>query len=154
MDWGSLFIITGVIAVAIFGAFYFLNRWSSRKMVEQEEAIERTKQTVSIYVIDKKKLRPSKANFPKAVTEQIPRYAKLMKMPLVKAKIGPQILTLMCDKNVFEALPLKKNVAVEIAGIYIVNMKGMKSAKEMKALAQAKKGGDGRPFWKKLIGIK
>ena len=154
MDWGSLFIIIGVIAVAICGGFYFLNRWSSRKMVEQQDAIERTKQTVSIYVIDKKKLRPSKASFPKAVVEQIPRYAKLMKMPLVKAKVGPQILTLMCDKNVFEALPLKKNVAVEVAGIYIVSMKGMKTAKERKAIAQAKKGEEERPFWKKLIGIK
>ena len=60
-------------------------------------------------------------------------------MNFVKAKIGPQIMTLICDKNVYNALPLKKNVKVELAGIYISNMQGLKSKEEMKALAKEKK---------------
>lgn len=154
MDWGNFVIIAFVIALAAFGGFYFLNRWAGRKMLDQQEAIEKTKQTAAIYIIDKKKMRPGDANLPKSVVQQMPRYAKLMRMPLVKAKVGPQILTLMCDKNVFEALPLKKSVTVEIAGLYIVGMRGLRSAKEMKAAAQTKKGADGRPAWKRFIGLK
>ena len=57
----------------------------------------------------------------------------------VQVKVGPQILTLIADKRVFDAMPLKKTVKVEIAGLYIVNIVGMKSAEEMKAIAKAKK---------------
>lgn len=62
-----------------------------------------------------------------------------MKMNFVQVKVGPQILTLIADKRVFDAMPLKKTVKVEIAGLYIVNIVGMKSAEEMKAIAKAKK---------------
>lgn len=120
--------LLGAAAVGL----YFLNRWASRRMSDQQDMIERTKMTVSIYVIDKKKDKPANANLPKAVSEQLPKIYRFMKMPLVKAKVGPQIVTLMCDKQVFEALPIKKNVKVDLAGIYIVGMKGMKSKKEMK----------------------
>ena len=126
MFWDILvisFIVVAVIALALF----FLNRWASKRMVEQKMMIERTKQPASIYVIDKKRDKIDNANFPKVVQEQIPKWNKLMKMYLVKAKIGPQIATLMCDKEVFDALPLKKTVKVDIAGMYIVSMKGMKS---------------------------
>jgi hypothetical protein len=76
---------------------------------------------------------------------QIPRMGKIMKMPLVKAKIGPQILTLMCDAKVFPALPVKKNVTVDLAGMYIVDMKGMKTKREMAAIRKGRKGGDATP---------
>ena len=53
-------------------------------------------------------------------------------MPLVKAKVGPQIVNLMCDKSVFEIIPVKKNVKVELAGIYIVSVKGANLANKKK----------------------
>jgi hypothetical protein len=65
--------------------------------------------------------------------------AKIMKMPLVKAKIGAQIMTLVCDADVFKALPLKKTVSVEIAGAYIVSMKGMKTKMEMQAMRRSRR---------------
>ena len=77
--------------------------------------------------------RIQNANLPKAMAAQIPRMSKLMKVPLVKAKIGKDIMTLVCDNNVFPALPVKKSVTVELAGIYIVSMKGQKSKAEMAA---------------------
>jgi hypothetical protein len=145
--WDIAIIVFIVIAVVILTMF-LLNRWASRRLVEQKTMIERNKQAASIYVIDKKKDRLKNANFPKAVHEQVPRWNKLMRMYLVKAKIGPQIMTLMCDKEVFNALPLKKTVKVDLAGIYIVSMKGMKTKQEMAAL----KTGGGLPWYRRLIG--
>ena len=62
---------------------------------------------------------------PKAVFDQLPKKAKAKKAFLVRAKVGPQIVTLMCDKPVFNVMPVKKNVKVELAGMYIVGITGM-----------------------------
>ncbi len=130
-----IFFVVAAIGVGL----YFFSRWAYRRMGDQQSMIDKTKTTVSIYVIDKKKDKLTNANFPKAVTDQIPKYSRLLKMPLVKAKIGPTIATLICDKQVFDVIPLKKNVKVELAGIYISGMKGMKTKQELKQIAKAKK---------------
>lgn len=133
-----ILIIMGIVFAVIFG-FYMLNRWASKKMVNNEEMIERSKVATTIYVIDKKKEKPTASNLPKAVFNQLPKYYRFLKIPLVKAKVGPQIVTLMCDKKVFAALPVKKNAKVEVAGIYIVSMKGMKTDAELKEMKKIKK---------------
>jgi len=135
-DWA---ILISVIVLVLVVVLYFLNRWSSKKMAQQNEMVEKHKQTATIYVIDKKKDKITNANLPKAMMSQVPRMGRIMKMPMVKAKVGKEIMTLMCDNKVFPALPLKKNVTVEIAGIYIVSMKGMKSKSEMKSQKKARK---------------
>jgi hypothetical protein len=119
-------IIVVVVAAVVLG-LYFLSNWANKKAAEQQSMINSTKMTTSILVIDKKKDKLTNANMPKAVVDQIPKYLKFKKMPLVKAKIGPQIMTLICDPKVFKELPVKKQVKVDIAGIYIVGMRGGKT---------------------------
>ena len=55
------------------------------------------------------------ANLPKMVLEQTPKYLRGSKMPIVKAKIGPRIMTLMADPKVFDQLPVKAEVKAESA---------------------------------------
>ncbi|MCL2461972.1 MAG: hypothetical protein FWF44_04845 [Defluviitaleaceae bacterium] len=151
-DVVGIILLVAIIIVAIFAGLYFLNRWSSRKMVDQNAMIEKNKQTVSIFVIDKKKEKASEVNLPKSVSQNLPKLYRFMKMPFVKAKVGPQILTLMCEKKVYEVLPVKKNVKVELAGIYIVGMKGMKTKKEMEELARSRHGNADAPLkWNQKI---
>jgi hypothetical protein len=135
--------IVAILAIIVAAVFYFINRWAGKKAAAQQDMVEQHKQTVSIYVIDKKKDKITNAGFPKSVQEQIPRMAKIMKTPLVKAKIGPQIMTLVCDAKVYDALPLKKTVSVEIAGAYIVGMKGMKTKMEMAQMRKARRKSGG-----------
>lgn len=135
-------IIIAIVLILIVVALYFLNRWAGRRMATQQDMVERHKQTVTIYVIDKKKDKIQNANLPKAMAAQVPKMSRLMKVPLVKAKIGKDIMTLMCDNHVFPALPVKKNVTVEMAGIYIVSMKGQKTKAELAAQKKARKGGN------------
>ena len=97
-----------------------------------EDFIEQNKVLTQIFVIDKKIEKPSPTNMTKAVYEQMPKMARIRKMPLVKAKVGPQIVNLMCDKSVYEIIPVKKNVKVELAGIYIVKVKGTNLANKKK----------------------
>jgi len=136
--------IIAIVAIVAVSVFYFLNKWAGKKAATQHDMVEQHKQTVSIYVIDKKKDKITNAGFPKAVQDQIPRMAKIMKTPLVKAKIGTQITTLVCDAAVFDALPVKKTVQVEVAGAYIVGMKGLKTKMQMAEIRNTRrsKGGE------------
>jgi len=136
--WDILFLVF-IIAAVLGVGFYFLNKWASTKMVEQQETMNRVKQMVTIFVIDKKKEKPINSTLPKEVKAKLPKIYRFIKMPLVKAKLGPQIVTLISEQKVFDALPLKKNVRVELAGIYIAGMQGLKSKKEMQAMAKARK---------------
>ena len=60
------------------------------------------------------------------VYEQTPKYMRWMKVPVVKAKIGPKVMTLMADNSVFETLPVKKEVKVVVSGIYITEIKSVR----------------------------
>lgn len=136
LDW---LIIVAVIIGVIFAGLYFVNKWAYKKMDTQQTLINKMKNSANIYVIDKKRDKITNINVPKAVIEQMPRLYKKMKMCFVQAKMGPQIVTLMCDKKVFAAIPVKKNVKVEIAGMYIVSVAGMKTPEELKAIKKQKK---------------
>ena len=123
--WQILLIVLAVVAVVL-GVLYFVGRRLQTKADGQQEIINQSKITTSILVIDKKKMRIGDSNLPQMVQDQVPTYLKWRKMPLVKAKIGPKIQTLMCDEKLFKELPVKKNVKVELAGMYIVGIKGYK----------------------------
>lgn len=139
MSLGDILIIIFAVIGIIFGLLIWLNRKASKKMDQQQEMINRSKQTTTIFVIDKKRAKITEVNMPKAVTEQMPKAYKFLKLYFVQAKIGPQILTLICDKRVFNAITIKKNIKVELAGIYIVSVVGMKSQRELKEIKKAKK---------------
>ena len=117
-------IIIILLAVALFFA-YRMNRKAMGQMIQAQDFIDANRQTVQIFVIDKKNEKPSTSNMPKMVYDQLPKKAKAKKAFLVRAKVGPQIVTLMCDKPVFNVMPVKKNVKVELAGMYIVGITGM-----------------------------
>ncbi len=136
-DWFLLIVLIIAIIVCI---LYFLNKKAYKKMNEQNEMIEQNKMLQTAYIIDKKRDRITNIeSMPKAVLSQMPKWGKFIKMYFVRVKIGPQIVTLMADKSVYNALPVKKTVKIEMAGMYIVNMIGMKSASELKAIEKAKK---------------
>ena len=137
--WIDILLIVIVVLGAIVAGLYFLNRWAAKRVTQQQDMVEKTKQSASIYVIDMKRDKAANVTLPKVVMENLPRTAKLMKMYFVKAKIGPQIVTLMCEKTVFNALDVKKTFQVELAGIYIASVKGMKTKYELKQAQKAKK---------------
>ena len=135
----DIFLLVLIIVGVIFGILYWLNRKASKKMGDQQELIDRTKQTTSIFVLDKKRAKITEVNMPKVVTQNMPKFYKYLKLNFVQAKIGPQIMTLICDKRIYNAITVKKNIKVELAGIYIVNVIGMKSKEEYKAIQKEKK---------------
>lgn len=125
MNFSDVLIIIIVVLALILVGLYFLNKKSMRRMIQAQDFIDQNRTTVQIFVIDKKQEKPSPTNLPKAVYEQMPKSAKMRKTNMVRAKVGPQIVTLLCDKPVYNVLPVKKSVKVDIAGMYIIGMKGL-----------------------------
>jgi ribosomal protein L10 len=70
------------------------------------------------------------AGLPAAVMEQTPKYMRRAKLPIVKAKIGPQIVTLISDAAIFDTIPVKKEVKATISGLYITSVKGIRGKLE------------------------
>ena len=122
----NVILVILIIIVAALAILYFLGRKLEKRQVEQQALMEAAAQTVSMLVIDKKKMKIKEANLPKIVYEQTPKYMRWAKVPVVKAKIGPKVMTLMADERVFQALPVKTEAKVVISGIYITEIKRCK----------------------------
>jgi L-cystine uptake protein TcyP (sodium:dicarboxylate symporter family) len=119
--WVVYIIIILVIIAAVVGFKIFKKRMQKR-VDTQKTLVDQHKVTTTIFVIDKKKGKIGDSNLPKSVIDQIPRLYKIRKVPLITAKVGPQIVTLLSEENVYDSLPVKKNVRVDIAGIFIVSI--------------------------------
>lgn len=119
-----LLVITGVLLIAVI-ALYFFGKKMEKKQAAQQEQIDAAKQTVSMLIIDKKKMKIKDSGLPAMVLEQTPKYLRWSKVPIVKAKVGPQVLSLMCDDKIFDDIPVKREVKAVVSGIYITSVKGL-----------------------------
>lgn len=122
----TVLLVILLILLIVLVALYFYGRKMQERQNAQQPAFEAAKQTVSMLIIDKKKLPISKAGFPKIVSDNTPWYVRFMKVPVVKAKVGPKVMTLMADEKVFRALPLKQECKVVVSGIYIAELKSVR----------------------------
>ncbi len=127
--WLPIVIILIVMVGALVG-LYFVGRKMQKKQDAQREQMEAAKQTVSMLIIDKKKLPVKSSGLPQMVIDQTPKLLRRSKLPIVKAKIGPRIMTLVADEKIFDLIPLKKEVKATVSGIYIIGVKGMRGPLE------------------------
>ena len=119
-----LLVILAVLLVAVV-VLYFLGKKAQKRQAEQQEQIDAMKQTMSMLIIDKKRMKLKDAGLPQIVIDQTPKLLRGSKLPVVKAKVGPQIMTLICDDKIFDAVPVKKEVNAVVSGIYITDVKGL-----------------------------
>ena len=125
----TLSIVLLVILVVLIIAcvvLYFLGKKAEKKQAEQQEQLDAVAQTVSMLIIDKGKMKLKDSGLPQIVIDNTPKYLRRSKVPVVKAKVGPRIMTLMCDEKVFEVLPVKKEAKVVMSGIYITAIKSVR----------------------------
>ena len=127
--WSIVLLVIVGILLAAFIALMIVGNKLRKKQDAQQEQIDAAKQVMSMLVIDKKKLKLKDAGLPKMVLEQTPKYLRGSKMPIVKAKIGPKIMTLMADPKVFEQIPVKVEIKAEVSGIYITGIKSVRGGK-------------------------
>ncbi len=120
-----LTIILAVLLVVLI-VLYFVGKRLQKKQTAQQEQMEAAKQTTSMLIIDKKMMPIKESGLPQIVIDQTPRLMRRSKLPIVKAKVGPRIMTLVADSKIFDQIPIKKEVKAVVSGIYIMEVKGIR----------------------------
>lgn len=122
----TFFIVLGIIVIVLailLVVLYFLGKNLQKKHASQQEAMDAAAQQMNLYIIDMKMMKAMDANLPKMVTEQIPKYMRRAKLPIVKAKVGPRVMSLICDAKVFDTIAPKQEVKATVSGLYITAAK-------------------------------
>ena len=138
-----LVILAVLIAATI--ALYFLGKKAQKRKDEQDAQLAATAQTVTMLIIDKKRMRLNQsgmliidkkrmklkdAGLPQQIIEQTPKLMRRSKLPIVKAKVGPKVMTLIADDACFDMIPVKKEVKATVSGIYITKVTGVRGPLE------------------------
>ncbi len=125
----TLLIILAVLIVVLI-VLYFWGKKLQKRQEESQAQMEATKQTVQIFVIDKKMLPLKKSGLPQVVIDQTPKLMRRSKMPIVKARVQGRIMTLVADQKVYPLIPVSKEVKATISGIYIMDVKAIRGKLE------------------------
>ncbi|MBO5277999.1 MAG: hypothetical protein J6B06_00700 [Lachnospiraceae bacterium] len=119
----TVILVILIILVVLLGILAYFGRKAQKKQAEQKATMDAMAQTMSLYIIDKKRMKLSEANLPKIVTESTPKYLRWAKMPMVKVKAGSRVMTLLCDEPVFAQILPMQEVKATVSGIYITSAK-------------------------------
>lgn len=128
--WQIVLLVVLVVMLAAVIALYFLGKRAQKKKDEQDAQLAAAAQTVTMLIIDKKRMKMKDAGLPQAVIEQAPRLMRGSKLPIVKAKVGPKVVSLIADETIFEDIPVKKEVKATVSGLYITGVKGLRGPLE------------------------
>lgn len=140
-----LIIVIAVVVVVLI-VTYRMGKKQQEKREQQQETIDAMKQNMTMLVIDKKRLPIKDSGLPAQVIEQTPRYLRRNKVPIVKAKVGPKIMLFIAEKDVYDEIPLKKEIKATVSGLYITEIRGLRGPIEK----PVKK----KNFFQKLMGEK
>lgn len=127
--FGIVLLVIVIILAIILVVLYFLGKKAQKKQEEQQAQIDAAKQTVSMLIIDKKRMKLKESGLPQMVIDQTPKLMRGSKLPIVKAKVGPQIVSLVCDEKIFNDVPVKQEVKAVVSGIYITDVRGLHGKK-------------------------
>ena len=136
-------IVLAVILVAAIVALIILGKRAQKKQAEQQVQLDAMKQTVTMLIIDKKRMKLKEAGLPQAVMDQTPKLLRGSKLPILKVRIGNRVMSLICDEKIYDSVPVKKEVKASVSGIYVTEVKGLHGKAPV---VQKKKG-----FFKNLV---
>ena len=86
----NILLVILIIAAVILAILYFLGNKLQKRQLEQQQMLDAAAQTVSLLVIDKKKLKLTQAGLPKMVVDQTPKYMRWTKVPVGLIRHAPR----------------------------------------------------------------
>ena len=122
-------IVLIVILVVVIAALVGLTWWGNKQQKKAEAAqqqMEAAAQPMTMLVIDKKIMKLTESGLPKIVIDSTPKLYRRSKIPVVKAKIGPRIMTLTADEKVYDMIPVRQEIKAMVSGIYILSVKSLR----------------------------
>ena len=137
---GTAWIVTLVILAILIVLLVIVGVWGNKqqkKSADAQQQLQDAAQPMTLLVIDKKRMKISEANLPKVVIDNVPKMMRRSKVPIVKAKIGPKVMNLVCDAKIYDLIPVKKEIKAVISGIYIMDVKGLRGNLEQKKVKKS-----------------
>ena len=145
MHWLIVLLIILIVVAAILFLLYRFGAKLQDKQLAQKEQLLAAAQPATMLIIDKKIMPMKDAGLPKQAYEQTPKRYLKANIPVVKAKVGPQIINFIADDAIYEDIPTKGEVKAMVSGIYIVSVKSVrKNKKNAAAPEEDKKKGNFR----------
>ena len=123
--WQIALLVILIVMIVAMIVLYFLGKRAQKKKEEQDAQLAAAAQTVSMLIIDKKRLRIKESGLPQQVIDQTPKLMRRSKLPIVKAKVGPKVMSLIADDAIFDEIPVKKEVKATVSGLYITAVRGL-----------------------------
>ena len=99
---GRVLLIIAIILLIVMVVLYFLGKKAQKKKEEQDAQVAAAAQSVSMLIIDKKRMRLKDAGLPQQVLAQTNKLMQRSKLPIVKAKVGSRVMTFIADEKIFE----------------------------------------------------
>ena len=119
---GTAWIVTLVILAILIIALVIVGVWGNKQQKKSADAQQQLQDVI----------------------DNVPKMMRRSKVPIVKAKVGPRIMTFMCDEKVFDMIPVKQEIRAMVGGIYILSVKSLRGP----ALVTPPK----KTFWQKVKG--
>ena len=93
MEWWAILLIILAIVAVILAVLYFVGKRMQKKQEAQQEQIEAAKQTVSMLIIDKKRMKIKESGLPQMVIDQTPKLRQN----------GDKKYALTCQRKIFRS---------------------------------------------------
>ena len=120
-----LIVVLVVVLVAL-GVLAFWGNKQQKKAESAQQQIEAAAQPMTMLVIDKKKMKLTESGLPKIVIDSTPKLMRRTKVPVVKAKVGPRIMTLIADDKIYDLIPVRQEIKAMVSGMYILSVRSLR----------------------------
>ena len=108
--WVIVMLVVIVLLIAALVALSIYGKKLQDRQEDSQRQLQEAAQSAKLLVIDKKKMKFKDSGLPPMVLEQVPKYMRGRKVPIVKAKIGPRIMSLICEDKIFDVKGLHNNL--------------------------------------------
>ena len=125
---GTILLIILIILVIGLVVLYFLGKKAQKKQEAQQEQMEAAKQTISMLIIDKKRLPIKQSGLPQMVIDQTPKLMRLFQIADCKGENRTKDYDFSCRRVYYDLIPVKKEVKADVSGIYIIGVRGLRGA--------------------------
>ncbi len=133
-------IVVLVILVALIIGLYFLGKRAEKETGRAKRTGGGNRPECDNAYHRQEKVTDQRFRSAEQVIAQTPFYAKLSKLPIVKAKVGPKVMSLICDATIFDEIPVKKEVKARVSGLYITSVRGLHGKTESEDGKKKKRG--------------
>ncbi|SES03598.1 hypothetical protein [Lachnobacterium bovis] len=121
-----LWVVVAVLLALSVGLFFLEKKYRKAKE-QQDDILAKNSQWMTLLIIDKKRCKADDSGLPNSIKETLPKaFRRMKKLAIVKAKVGPKIISFIADESIFDDIPVGKEISAFVGGLYISEIRGIR----------------------------